>query len=100
MVVCIYTGLWIPHSTDFLSDSVILLDIWFSLLFFISAGESFCHLILQTRLYRVNKENYCFLRKMLGGENGNATFPVFIDENRLRYPANVSNQLQLFENSE
>lgn len=35
---------------------------------------------------------------MLGGENGNTTFPVFIDENRMRYPAKVSNQLQLFEN--
>lgn len=35
---------------------------------------------------------------MLGGNNGDTALPVFIDENHLQYPANASNQLQLFGN--
>ncbi|XP_058194305.1 E3 ubiquitin-protein ligase BOI [Rhododendron vialii] len=36
---------------------------------------------------------------MLGGNNNNnSVFPVFIDENRLQYHTNASNQLQLFGN--
>lgn len=36
---------------------------------------------------------------MLGDNNGNAALPVFLNENRFRYPANAStNQLQLFGN--
>ncbi|CAL8994210.1 unnamed protein product [Prunus brigantina] len=33
---------------------------------------------------------------MLGGNNGNAMLPVFLDENRFPYPTNASSQLQLF----
>ncbi|KAL6956120.1 RING-type E3 ubiquitin transferase [Sarracenia purpurea var. burkii] len=35
---------------------------------------------------------------MLGGNNNNTVLPVFIDENRLQYHTNASNQLQLFGN--
>ncbi|KAK1376570.1 E3 ubiquitin-protein ligase BOI [Heracleum sosnowskyi] len=35
---------------------------------------------------------------MFGGKNGNTTVPVFLDENRVQYPTNISNQLQLFGN--
>ncbi|XP_022776121.1 BOI-related E3 ubiquitin-protein ligase 1-like [Durio zibethinus] len=33
---------------------------------------------------------------MLGGNNGNAVLPIFLDENHLQYQTNASNQLQLF----
>ncbi|KAK9277304.1 hypothetical protein L1049_006844 [Liquidambar formosana] len=36
--------------------------------------------------------------KMLGGNNSNPVFPVFLDENRFQYPTTASNQLQLFGN--
>ncbi|WOH16545.1 hypothetical protein DCAR_0936101 [Daucus carota subsp. sativus] len=36
---------------------------------------------------------------MLGGENGSTKFSLFIDENRLQYPAIGSSQLQLFGNT-
>lgn len=35
---------------------------------------------------------------MLGGNNNDAVLPFFLDENRLQYPANATNQLQLFGN--
>ncbi|GAV61014.1 zf-C3HC4_3 domain-containing protein [Cephalotus follicularis] len=35
---------------------------------------------------------------MLGGNDGNAVLPVFVDENRFQYQTNASNQLQLFGN--
>ncbi|XP_022951193.1 probable BOI-related E3 ubiquitin-protein ligase 2 isoform X1 [Cucurbita moschata] len=35
---------------------------------------------------------------MLGGDNGNAMLPVFLDENRTQYQTNASGQLQLFGN--
>lgn len=35
---------------------------------------------------------------MFGGNDGDAALPIFLDENRMQYPANASNQLQLFEN--
>lgn len=35
---------------------------------------------------------------MLGGNNSNPVFPVFLDENRFQYPTATSNQLQLFGN--
>lgn len=38
--------------------------------------------------------------KMLGGNNGNAMLPVFLDENRFPYPTNASSQLQLFGSGE
>ncbi|XVF02484.1 hypothetical protein REPUB_Repub04eG0179100 [Reevesia pubescens] len=33
---------------------------------------------------------------MLGGNNSNPVLPIFLDENRLQYQTNASNQLQLF----
>lgn len=41
-----------------------------------------------------------FYWKMLGGNNNDAVLPFFLDENRLQYPANATNQLQLFGNCE
>lgn len=35
---------------------------------------------------------------MLGGNNNNTVVPLFLDENHYQYPADVSNQLQLFAN--
>lgn len=35
---------------------------------------------------------------MLGGNNSNPLLPVFVDENRMPYQTNPSNQLQLFSN--
>ncbi|KAJ8758993.1 hypothetical protein K2173_003260 [Erythroxylum novogranatense] len=35
---------------------------------------------------------------MLGGNNNNPLLPAFVDENRIPYQANTSNQLQLFGN--
>ncbi|CAK9182759.1 unnamed protein product [Ilex paraguariensis] len=35
---------------------------------------------------------------MLGANNGNAADPVFLNQSHFQYPANASNQLQLFEN--
>ncbi|CAN1310903.1 Probable BOI-related E3 ubiquitin-protein ligase 3 [Linum perenne] len=40
----------------------------------------------------------CIARKMLGGNSGNPLLPVFMDDNRLPYQNNASNQLQLFSN--
>ncbi|XWS63680.1 hypothetical protein CRYUN_Cryun06bG0122400 [Craigia yunnanensis] len=36
---------------------------------------------------------------MLGGNNSNPVLPIFLDENRLQYQSNASNQLQLFGSS-
>jgi len=35
---------------------------------------------------------------MFGGNKNDTVLPIFLDENRLQYPANASNQLQLFGN--